>query len=373
MWPVDLPEAVVRHILLGATHHYDLVRHVSVCARVCSEWWLIARGECTYGAGWGTDAAGRKKRARVLRGVSYRLEEAGRNGVQYYMEDDPEQKVVDILPSHCLNLTSFEIGDEGARILGAALQAMAPASISRLFMERNRLTPAGLAHILEAMKRGGAVEGLLHLNLCDNPLLGDEALLMLAQVLPALDKLESLGLTDTGMGSDGMVALCAALPTLPCLDRLDCNSNPAVGEVGWAALGGALPRMPKLDDLYANSNAGMGCAGVSALATGLAGAPALRELHISSCGIGDAGGRALAHVLPLCALTDLNLADNIYSAATIVALERATVHIGENEEDCGALIVGPAVAESVEAGPDFSHSAPGMEKAVLAYEKRLGV
>ena len=65
----DLPEHLVARILLAATWHDDLLRHVNVCARVCADWHRVVSGCAANGAGWGADAAGRAERARALKRI----------------------------------------------------------------------------------------------------------------------------------------------------------------------------------------------------------------------------------------------------------------------------------------------------------------
>ena len=46
----DLPDHVVHHILLElAGPHEDLLRHQSVCARVCTDWWRVVACGSVYG------------------------------------------------------------------------------------------------------------------------------------------------------------------------------------------------------------------------------------------------------------------------------------------------------------------------------------
>ena len=45
----DLPEPLIRRVLLHSTGHDDLLRHVSACARVCADWRCIVGGSPAYG------------------------------------------------------------------------------------------------------------------------------------------------------------------------------------------------------------------------------------------------------------------------------------------------------------------------------------
>ena len=310
----DLPEHTLLTILIAATVHHDLVRHVSIVSRVCRQWWRVAQGSVAYGTGYPADGAGEAERWRFLRGLSKRLQAAR--------------------ATRRLDLEGSRMGEEGAKVLAAALLAMASPSqplaahsprLVGLWLQVSNLTAAGVSAIADAMVPRGAASALQHLALDKNPDVGDKGVAALAAVLPST--LEGLYLIEVGCGTQGMVALSAALPTLTRLARLDLCDNPGVGAEGWRAFGPAFGQLTALVDLYANLNPGMGSAGAAALAANLSGATSLRELHLSSNEIGDAGATALVAALPRSLLTDLNLAGNRFGAASTTALEEATAHI----------------------------------------------
>ena len=98
----------------------------------------------------------------------------------------------------------------------------------------------GLGHVLYHNKR------LTEVGLARNQL-GDEAIVMLARVLPACGALRMLWLSGNRIGDDGAGALGEALPALGWMDRgslleeLWLSAN-LIGDAGAAALADALPR-----------------------------------------------------------------------------------------------------------------------------------
>ena len=85
-------------------------------------------------------------------------------------------------------------------------------------------------------------------------------------VAPGFEGICHLGLSGTGCGDDGLVALAAALPALVNLRRLECGDLPDVSARGWVALADALPSLLRLEDLRANDNPGVGTEGALAFA-----------------------------------------------------------------------------------------------------------
>ena len=65
-----LPEPALRRVLLGSSD--NLLRHVSVRARVCREWRRIVGTSAAYS--YGRDRAGWIERRRVLRAVAQTLD-----------------------------------------------------------------------------------------------------------------------------------------------------------------------------------------------------------------------------------------------------------------------------------------------------------
>lgn len=281
--------------------------------------------------------------------------------------------------SGAFSLHYSKVGDEGARLLAAAIQerypeqtrdpfaALPPSGIagsalalggggdrggaggtipfSGLLLGTCELSVAGLAPLSAAIRKRGFAAGesggfdALHLG--NNPELCDSGMLALVQMLPPkfvgpgdLSTLRMLYLEQTGCGDEGLQALSLALRRVPRLEELQLSDNPLIGEPGWQALGAVLPFLPALRELRASRCYGMGCAGVAGLVAKL---PAmqrqgqdesersvLEELYIDGCGIGLAGARALTAVLQYCSkLTRLNVRDNPFGSAGRAALETA--------------------------------------------------
>ena len=358
----DLPDHLQRRILLTATTHAcgDLLRHVARCAQVCTEWMQLVRDSPAYGAGitgpwsWappGSSMAaphGRTERDRVLKGISAAL----CAGAHRYAPS-VERHIGGANMLLLNNITTGNIGGEGARALGAALLAMRmPLKLRKINLYCCGLVgSAGIAPIAEAMRRGfaGAHDpGLQGLFLNANIRLGDDGLTQLAPALPRT--LVQLAFGSTGCGDRGMAAIAAALCKLTRLETLDCGGNSAIGIDGWAALAGALPHMPVLRVLWAGA-CEMGDDGVAALAAGLPSARALSELHLDNSDIGSEGACALASVLRGCrCLTFLSLAGNDYSADARSALVAAELRSATVQPTCSGLH-----EEAVVAGQALPH------------------
>eukprot|EP01045_Picozoa_sp_COSAG04_P029671 COSAG04_NODE_4934_length_1818_cov_18.347295_2_plen_176_part_00 len=138
-----LPAAALQHILLTATTHDNLLRHVAACARVCGEWWRVVGGSAAYGRGLGAE----EERTRVLRAITKAIEaECG-----------------------TLDLGNQRIGDAGAAALGAALQAVPTIRFTALSLYGNELTAAGAAFLVPALRRPWGAAGLRELDVKNNP------------------------------------------------------------------------------------------------------------------------------------------------------------------------------------------------------------
>ena len=135
----DLPPNALQHILLTATTHDNLLRFVAACARVCGEWWRVVGGSAAYGLGLPQPAGDEDERARLLKAITRALEAE---------EDDS-----------MLRLGSKGIGDAGAAVLGAALQAMPRIRFTKLDLQTSDLTAAGAVSLAPALRRPGATAG----------------------------------------------------------------------------------------------------------------------------------------------------------------------------------------------------------------------
>eukprot|EP00047_Mylnosiga_fluctuans_P023235 m.134326 g.134326 ORF g.134326 m.134326 type:complete len:334 (-) comp9516_c0_seq4:182-1183(-) len=171
----------------------------------------------------------------------------------------------------CCSLDENDIGDDGARLLGAWLEA-GPA-VSSLFLCSCGITAAGLVSLLPGLK---ACLDLSHLALCANPI-GDAGAGILAAWVAACPPLTALSLGSCHITADGLKKLLPALQTCPSLIHLALYSNP-IGDEGAAML-----------------------------AAWLASGPPLVALGIGGCDITQVGDAALARAVSVnCFLDELD-------------------------------------------------------------------
>lgn len=347
----DLPEPLIRRVLLHSTGHDDLLRHVSACARVCADWRCIVGGSPAYGIHIRGIRGPMERIPRPLQPAARRSGRAVTTGSRaapsaHCREPPPVQRarvlkliglalrraqaaggVLDFSPA------SERIGDEGGRTLAVALHALPPqAAVSAINVRDHSLTAEGLQQIVTAIRPSFAGHCLKVLDVGGNAELGDAGMVTLAALLPLT--LESLQIDGTGCGDAGMEALAVALPTLMRFSHSNCGNNPAIGQRGWEALGVALKQMPALQQLELSGSAGMGNAGFTALAAGFGGAVALRSLHLSECNIGMpvvwslAAVFAVSHVAWQAARAAISLAP-MPGVATLETLDLEDNHIGD--------------------------------------------
>jgi hypothetical protein len=272
-------------------------------------------------------------------------------------ERDREEQGQEEARGGLFSLHYSKIGDEGGRLLAAAIEEQYPEQsrdpfalpsaagggrggggtipFGSLLLGDCELSVAGVAPLSAAIrKRGFTGQGLDALHLGNNPDLGDSGIVAMAQMLPPkfvgsgdLSTLRVLYLEHTGCRDEGLQALAKALHKMPRLEELQLSDNPEIGQPGWHALGAALPSLPVLRELRASGCRGMGCAGVTALTSKLPtmqGEASLEELYIDGCNIGVEGARALKAVLKYCGrLTRLIVRENPIGPAGRAALESA--------------------------------------------------
>jgi hypothetical protein len=241
----DFPPNVMHHILLTAATNDNLLLHVAACARVCREWWRVVGSSAAYMCMHGRANVCRQCRVPVLKALAREL---GRRELLHFGER---------LSTHQI----WDLRDEGAAALGAALQAMACIRFSCLNLVGNCLTAAGVAALTAPLRRPWGTGGILHLTVRRQPGLGDDGVAVLAKALPST--LLTLDISRTGCGDDGLVALAAALPALTHLRDLDCSDNSAAAR-GWVTLAGALPSVPQLTTLKATNCSGIDAEGAAA-------------------------------------------------------------------------------------------------------------
>ena len=354
----DMPTSVLAHILLTVSPTEDLLKHVSVCARVHPDWRRVVMEHDAYGlriqggrcktrlkdvveAKFGVGGFARRlssrqvvrnlrrralagspfrssedlfwaqpeiqeqwasERARVMRGMRQALQAAAMDG-EWFETKEPL------------------MGDEGAKTLCAALRALpSPLVIQKLNLSGSLLTADGIAMVMAELRDGNLGAGLTQLVLWFNPV-GDDGAMAIAAALPPT--LDTLCVSKTECGSKGMSALAAALPRTQIM-LLDCSLNPTVGDDGWMALGAALPQMATLGCLNCSENQ-MTAASLTALAAGLT-EPSVWSLtlDLERSGIDDTGARVLADALPrMTRLKKLLLRGNAFGLESRAALRAA--------------------------------------------------
>ena len=274
----DLPEPALRRILLGPGD--NLLFFVAACARVCAEWRRVVGGSAAYGLGL---PRGRREglpgnlryegdddeRARILKVITRALEKEGEE----------------------LDLCYKLLGDSGAAALGAALQAMPRIRFTELNLGLNELKAAGAACLAPALRRPWGDSGLKKLRVDGNPSLGDAGVAALAKALPATLEHLKISMTGCGDdGLVALTAALPALTRLRelflfYLCGLYCRDNPAATARGWVALAGALPSAPALQKVDMTQNTGMGSEGVAALVAAVPECPQLRSVYVWDCGL----------------------------------------------------------------------------------------
>lgn len=187
-----------------------------------------------------------------------------------------------------LLLGTNAMGDDGAVAIAAAL---APGHrIQTLYLGCNRIGAVGVTALAERLADDQAVRGLW---LKRNPV-GDAGVMALADMLRRNSAIRTLDLVNTGLTSDGLNALLAALSVRPRpLERLYLGGN-GLG-AGFAGLLAALIVDGGVRELYLTSNH-LGDAGATALAEAAA-AERPVSLGLGGNGIGPDGMHALASAL----------------------------------------------------------------------------
>ena len=303
-------EALLRHILLHATTHSDLLSFASRCARVCRDWHRVVSDSPAYlSAGLRADSGSpetplvwcRHEFLRLLSALVRDQEQVTTSHATFLLwgvprrvlchnhdrTDSQDQADVSCAVS---GTTSVSISPEvflyedAWRTVGVVVESMAKAP-KEIALVNCSLTSTTLVHLAPGMWRTAA-EGLISLNVSNNSSLGDAGIAVLADYLPVT--LTDLSFYKTSCGVDGMVAMAQRIATLRRLERLCCSDNP-VGLDGWTALGMALLKAPRLVELTA-SRCCMGSNGALALVVPngrRACPPSLRKLDLRGNNIGE--------------------------------------------------------------------------------------
>ncbi|WVQ77942.1 hypothetical protein IAT38_000022 [Cryptococcus sp. DSM 104549] len=104
-----------------------------------------------------------------------------------------------------------------------------------LNLSDNGIQPAGLAALAEALKYNSTLETL---DLSSNPCCGpsSEGIAALRTAFTVNTSLKRLFLSDTGLGTEGAIALAEFLPETKSLLHLDLTANPAIDTAGILAI-----------------------------------------------------------------------------------------------------------------------------------------
>ena len=146
-----------------------------------------------------------------------------------------------------------------------------------------------------------------------NPL-GNTGIKALASILPAT--LTVLAIQNTDFGTDGLLALCKALPSCSQLKQLDIGGNRGFDAPGWSALGAALAQLTNLQELTCDEMH-VGDEGATALfSLGTEERPSKLDSMFLGGGIGDVGFAALVVALPrMPYLEQVVIGDHVATAA----------------------------------------------------------
>jgi hypothetical protein len=309
-------EALLRHILLHATTHTDLLSFASRCARVCRDWHRVvsdspayfSAGLCESGSPDTPLAWCRQEFLRLLSALVRDNEQVAAASHATFLlwgiprrglcGDDDRKDSKEQANASCstTDATSRSVSpdvflyEDAWRTVGMVVESMGKAP-EEIALVNCSLAPTMLVHLEPGMRRTAA-EGLTSLNVSNNSSLGNAGIALLAEYLP--ETLTDLSFYKTGCGNRGMVAMAQRIGTLRRLERLCCSDN-TVGLDGWAALGVALREAPCLVELTA-SRCCMGSDGALALIVPSgrrACAPSLRRLDLRSNNIGEAAADTL--------------------------------------------------------------------------------
>jgi Ran GTPase-activating protein (RanGAP) involved in mRNA processing and transport len=181
------------------------------------------------------------------------------------------------------NFATYDVTDDGARILGVALAAMPrPLPYESIDLYNNNLTGAGMEAVARGMR--GEFSQLRNVAVGHNEI-GDAGFAALAAALPPT--LKDLDMDANQCDDVGMVAVVEALSRCTELDHLDCCCN-SVGAAGFAAVAEALPRWPKLEYLIVTNNPGPADALALALIKAVEAGVAFRMVLCRETGLSEA-------------------------------------------------------------------------------------
>lgn len=335
-----LPSHLLAKILLEVPSDNLLVK-VSVCARVCTDFWRAVSSSPAYnGSLHALDSSSGKrepsaalshlnKQGRVLAKVHEIIRNAKTSGHKQFRE----LYHLGGIPTDRISRRCVRLHDGGAKALVSAVTALpAPLEVSTLWFTDNRFTADGIQTVVAALDSGKIVpytargDGLAATNefsigMGENPL-GNTGIKALASVLPTT--LTFLAVQHTDFGTDGLLALCKALPSCTNLGQLAMGGNRGFDVTGWTALGAALAQLTNLTE-FTCDEMHVGDEGVSELVSpGTEEQPSKLEHIRLGGGIGDVGFAALVDALPrMPSLAEVVIDDHVATAAATAQLSQA--------------------------------------------------
>lgn len=251
----DIPTNALRHILLDATNHKNLLQFLSVCARVAPEWWRIVRTSDGYGFRYlQTRCAERRSELQSLVGMLKaasprlirsndmvsisaalkRVQKAPRRHERFLSiaHKSSQRRGLSVSGQSsvvCCDIADdFKNADAFTLTLGAALQALGPHRplqpvdyIDWLQVQGVALTARGLSALLKGARN---IEGL-QLGLAFDPVElvdADECMAVLCEALPKLIWLKELrfGPCSGGIDDANVLMLTTALSQCQRLQSL---------------------------------------------------------------------------------------------------------------------------------------------------------
>ena len=223
-----------------------------------------------------------------------------------------------------VNLEDNEIGAEGAKIIASVME-MPGCPLNSLWLSRNQVGDVGAMTIGLAILQGAR---LMSLKLASNGLTQQSAD-ALGLVFGARTSLMVVDLSGNEFGESGALTLAAGLgqATRSMLAELDV-SGCGMGATGAAAVAKGALAAPRLTRLKVGGN-GVGDAGASAIAAALAGSRSLMSLDVSDSAIGPVGAAAIAAAIAAHPrLSELDLSGNAIADAGAAALAGAAAQNG---------------------------------------------
>ena len=216
-----------------------------------------------------------------------------------------------------LNLSAVGSEDEDASFgrrgyvaLGATMKKWTSPSLKKLVINESNLDGEGLLALVEGMANCFNLE---HLDISGNNQItevGLKALSSLFQSRKYCLHLQSLDISDMGIGNEGMNILAAGVASIPSLKSFDLTRN-AIGDEGLQSLAAGLSNNVKyLETLHVSNNGSFLAIGLRRLSGVIPTALNLKELHLCNNAINDEGLQALAVGLrkhPTLARLDLSM------------------------------------------------------------------